>query len=312
MPFDLGYPPSRFVSSRPGYNGTSLQDVAKRFGSEDECFEHVWAQRSDAGSICTNCGKLGRWYRRRGAKHFQHSCGATISPLRGTLLHATKLPLRLWFYALLHFANSSEGVNAAFLGRQLGITYPAAFRMAYKIRLHLAALEALAEPISEGRDVHARLVTLHRARSGSQRPNTLNVLFVASDTRVDCAVLAAPRRHSVRAAIEKLMPGHGQVITTCYRTSQVLSAYKTRQPLATFVPTFFLDHPTERDLISGFLSYFLQPFKNHHKHASREYFWLYLKDFQFRYNRRDRSGDTYWDMVRSFPQLELQALQRRP
>ncbi|QDH33848.1 transposase [Porphyrobacter sp. YT40] len=212
---------------------------------------------------------------------------------------------------MLHFANSTEGVNAAFLGRHLGITYPAAFRMAYKIRLHLAALEERAEPIAVGQDIHARLVTVNRARSGSQSPNTLNVLFVASDTRLDCAVLPAPRRHSVRAAIESLMPNHGQVLTTCHRTSQVLSAYKTRQPLATFEPTFFIDHPADRDLISGFLSYFLKPFNNHHKHASREHFWLYLKDFQFRYNRRDHSGQTYWDMVRSFPQLDLQSLQRR-
>lgn len=252
---------------------------------------------------CSKCEKPGRWYRRSGAKYVQHPCGAVISPLAGTLFHATKLPLRLWFYAMLHFANSPEGVNAAFLGRHLGITYPAAFRMAYKIRLHLARLEELSEPAPRSQDVHVRLETLHRVRCGPRSQNTANVLFVASQSRIDCAVVTDPRRHSLRSAIARLMPGERNLITTCHRTAKILSAYGLRKPLAKFMPTFYLDHPNERDLISGFLSYFLVPFKTHHKHASRENFWLYLKEFQFRYNRRHRSGETYWDMVSTFPRL---------
>ena len=41
MPFGLGYAPVRSRLPRPGYDGTSLQDVALRFGTEDARLEHV-------------------------------------------------------------------------------------------------------------------------------------------------------------------------------------------------------------------------------------------------------------------------------
>lgn len=232
MPFDLGYPPSEFVSSRPGYNGTSLQEAASHFSTEEKCIEHVLKRRFGDEIACSKCTRLGRWHRRSGAKHVQHSCGAVISPLAGTLVHATKLPLRLWFYAMLHFANSHEGVNAAFLGRHLGITYPAAFRMAQKIRRHMAMLDETAETVAPGQDIHVRLEKLHRVRGGPRSQNTANVLFVASEGRIDSAVIADPRRHTLRSAITKLMPGEGDLITTCHRTAMILSTYGRRKPLA--------------------------------------------------------------------------------
>ncbi len=303
MPFDLGYPPSQFRSPRPGYNGTSLQDVARRFPTDEACFAHVMEQRLGADPACPQCGKRGKWYRRRGAQYVQRSCGAVVSPLAGTVFNATKLPLRLWFYAMLHFANSSEGVNAGFLARQLGITYPAAFRMAQKIRHHMAMLERQSAPVSMGAVVHARLDILDRVRTGPYRPNAVNVLFAAAPDRVDCNVMTRAERHTVRAALTDMMPGHGPLLTTCQRTANVLAAYGMRRPLATLVPDFFKDHPAERDLITGFLRYFIWPFRNHYKQASREHVWLYLKEFQFRYNRRHRAQDTYWDMVSSFPPI---------
>lgn len=303
MPFDLGYLPSEFISPRPGYNGTSLQDVARRFPTDDACFEYVMERKFGGNPACPKCGKTGKWYRRRGHKYVQRSCGAVVSPLAGTLFQGTKLPLRLWFYAMLHFANSSEGVNAGFLGRHLGITYPAAFRMAQKIRLHMATQERRSAADVEGEIIHARLEIIDRVRTGPYRPNASNVLFVASSDRVDCRVMGRAERHTVRAAINDLMPHHGPLLTTCRRTANVLAAYGLRRPLAEYAPDFFADHPEQKDIITGFLSYFIWPFRNHHKHASREYLWLYLKEFQFRYNRRDKSYETYWDMIGSFPSI---------
>lgn len=300
MPFDLGYQFSRFNSSRPGYNGTSLQAAAQRFPSDDACFDHVMIVRQLAFSVCPKCGKEGRWYRKRDAKYVQHPCGAVLSPLAGTVFHATKLPLRLWFYAMLHFANSSEGVTGGLLQRQLGISYLAAYRMAQMIRRHMAALEAGAAAHCADHQIHVRLEILHHVRGTNNQSSTANVLLASNGSRVDTSVLEEPRRHQVKSAL-RLMHANGPWLTTCYRTARVASAYGSRRPLASYAPTYFIDHPAETDLISGFLSYFLWPFQTNHKHVSRTHLWLYLKEFQFRYNRRNRSGETYWDMVNAFP-----------
>ena len=303
MPFDLGYPPARSRLARPGYDGTSVQDAARHFSSEEACFDHVVQTRYGDSIACLRCGRTGRWYRRKGAKYIQHPCGAVISPLAGTLFHGTKLPLRLWFYAMLHFANSQEGVNGAFLGRHLGISYVAAFRLAQRIRLHLAELERLCPVAGPRENVEVRLETLHRVRSGTASPNVAHVMFVARGGKVDCEIVSACRRHIALAAIAKVVPQHGDLFTTCYRTANLLSAYGARRARAAYFPCYYQDRPDEVDVIKGFLSYFLWPFYIHHKHVSRTHLSIYLKEFQFRYNRRHRSAQTYWDMIGAFPTL---------
>lgn len=303
MPFDLGYEPSAARLARPGYDGTSLQEVSARFPTESACFAHVAETRLGPNFRCEKCGLISPWYRRTGAKYIQHSCGAVISPLAGTLFHGTKLPLRLWFYALLLFANSQDGVDGRFLERHLGITYLAAFRMAQRIRWHLAELERAAPLATAGQEIEVRVETLHHVRSGSNSRNVAHVMFASFAGRIDCEVFSASRRHIALAAINKMVPGFGQLRTTSYRTGLLLSAYGTRRSRAAYNPCYFLENPDEMDAITGFLSYFLWPFYTHHKHLSRTHLWLYLKEFQFRYNRRYNSAQTYWDMVGAFPQL---------
>ena len=304
VPFDLGYAPSQFRSTRHGYDGTSLQEVALRFPSDDACFEHVLETRFGRTFTCNHCGRTSLWHRRSGAKYVQHSCGAVISPLAGTVFHGTKLPLRLWFYAMLHFANSPEGVNGGFIERQLGVSYAAAFRMAQRIRWHLAGLEQLLPLAASGDDIEVRVEGLHHVRSGSSSPNIVTAMFATKAGRIDCEVLSACRQHIARSAIAKMVPDHGELLTTCHRTARLLSAYGARPPCAVFKPCYYMDHPDEVDAIQGFLSYFLWPFQTHYKHASRTHIWLYIKEFQFRYNRRSRSAQTYWDMISAFPELE--------
>lgn len=303
MPFDLGYAPVRSRLSRPGYDGTSLQDVALRFGTEDACLEHVMRTRFGHGVPCPKCGGIGFWHRRTTKQFTLDCCGAIISPLAGTLFHRTRLPLRLWFYAMLHFANSHEGVNAGFLERQLGISYLAAFRMAQRIRWHLSELERMNPFASTGMDIEVRVENLHRVRSGTSAHNRANVLFAARDGKVACQILSLSRQRIALQAVAKMVPGHGDLRTTCDRTARLFSDYGSRRPRASYLPCYYMDHPEELDAIKGFLSYFLWPFQTHHKYASRAHLWLYLGEFLFRYNRRNRSAQTYWDMISAFPDL---------
>lgn len=303
MTFDLGYPPGGARLARPGYNGTSLQEVARRFPTEDACIEHVMQTRFSRGGPCPNCGRTCHWTRRTKTQFALRCCGALISPLAGTLFNGTKLPLRLWFYAMLHFANSHEGVNAGFLERHLGISYLAAFRMAQMIRRHLSRLERMTPIGPRGEDVEVRVECLHHVRSDKYRHNRANILLAARGGRVGCEVLGASRQRFALQAIARMAPCHGDLRTTCYRTARLFSDHGSRPPRATFLPCYFMDHPDEVDTIKGFLSYFLWPFQTHHKYASRAYLWLYLDEFLFRYNGRDRSAQTYWDMVSAFPDL---------
>ena len=303
MPFDLGYPPAQCKLSRPGYDGTSLQEAAAQFGSEEACLNHVMQTRFRDCVPCRSCGSTSIWRKRNSTQYTLTCCGKTISPLAGTLFDHTKIPLRLWFYAMLHFANSHAGVNPGFLQRQLGISYRAAFRMAQRIRFHMFKLDQKNLIALPGQDIEVQVETLCHVRTGKRAHNRANVLFAAREGKVACVVLRLSRQRTALEAVAKMAPGHGRLRTTCYRTERLFTDYGSRNPRAVFLPCYYLDHPNETDAIKGFLSYFLWPFQTHHKYASREHLWLYLSEFLFRYNRRDRSADIYWDMVSAFPNL---------
>lgn len=306
MPFNLGYPSSQSRFFRPGYHGTSLQEVAMRFSTDDACIEHVMQTRFAQELPCEECGGVRRWSRRTSTQYALRCCGAVVSPLAGTVFHHTKLPLRLWFYAMLHFANSHAGVNSGFLERHLGISYRAAFHMAHRIRLHLAALERMTPIATPGQTVEVRVENLYRIRSDTSGHNRANVLLAARNGRVACQVIGVSRHRSVYKAIATMVPGHGDLHTTCYRTARLFSDYGSRLPHAHYLPTYYIDHPNEIDAIKGFMSYFLWQLQTHHKYVSHSYLWLYLSEFQFRYNRRNHSAQTYWDMIGAFPILTSQ------
>ena len=53
----------------------------------------------------------------------------------GTILHASKLPLTVWFWAAYLMATHSNGISALQLQKQLGIgSYRSAWLLAHKLR----------------------------------------------------------------------------------------------------------------------------------------------------------------------------------
>ena len=60
--------------------------------------------------------------------------GRQTSITAGTVMHRSKLPLRVWFWAAHLMATHSNGMSAVQLGAQLGITYKTAWLLAQKLR----------------------------------------------------------------------------------------------------------------------------------------------------------------------------------
>jgi hypothetical protein len=61
-------------------------------------------------------------------------CGRQTSITAGTMMHRSKLPLTVWFWAAHLMATHSNGMSAVQLEAQLGITYKTAWLLAQKLR----------------------------------------------------------------------------------------------------------------------------------------------------------------------------------
>jgi transposase-like protein len=113
----------------------TLREFQLRFATDEACYRYLTRCRWPGGYKCQRCGnprayvlvKLRRW--KCVACHHQTSLTS------GTILHNTKTPLTLWFWAAYLMTTDKRGVSALLLQRQLGLRrYETAWLMLHKLR----------------------------------------------------------------------------------------------------------------------------------------------------------------------------------
>lgn len=300
--FDLGYAASPHRSKRPGFDGTSLQAFFAAFPDDDACLAHVFKKRFGDNPTCPRCGGTERWRRHEVQKHYFHPCGGILSPMTGVFFSRSHIPPQLWFYAMLHFANSSGGVSSPFLARQMGVSLPSAYRVSKRIRAHMAAIDEKCLLGAKGETVIVRIskiLNINNNRKNVQ--NSATLLLMCDKYRVNSTIIMKPTQRRLRILIKNKTNHGSRIVTDCYRSSRILNNYSNKRPLADFSPNYYSDKSPSENLNHGFLQYFNLSFRDQFKGVTLEKAWLYLKEYEFRYNRRRRSGHIYSDMISRFP-----------
>jgi transposase-like protein len=119
---------------RPDFPRT-LREFQARFASEAACRAYLAESRWPGGYVCPRCGHgealelpTRLLWRCRG-------CGYDTSVTAGTVLHRTRSPLTLGFWAAYLVTTHTPGMSALQLQRQLGIPrYETAWTMLHKLR----------------------------------------------------------------------------------------------------------------------------------------------------------------------------------
>jgi transposase-like protein len=119
---------------RPPFPKT-LREFQSNFASEEACQKYLAACRWPDGFVCPRCGNR-RAYELVKRRRFQCTgCRHQVSLTAGTILHNTKTPLTVWFWAAYLMTTDKRGVSALFLQRQLALRrYETAWMMLHKFR----------------------------------------------------------------------------------------------------------------------------------------------------------------------------------
>ena len=157
----------------------SLLAFQHMFPDDDACAAWLIEMRWPDGFVCPACGHEKGWALRRKAHTFECAgCRRQTSVTAGTILHASKLPLTVWFWAAYLMATHSNGISALQLQKQLGIgSYRSAWLLAHKLRASMVdpernSLSGLVE-IDEAslRSSHRRADAATTARCSSSAPS---------------------------------------------------------------------------------------------------------------------------------------------
>src|SRR6201996_5187575 len=115
--------------------GRSLSEFQNAFPDEAHCVAFLFKCRWPSGFVCPACGKArGAALNSRPRLYECLDCGRQTSITAGTVMHRSKLPLTVWFWAAHLMATHSNGMSALQFEAQLGITYKTAWLLAQKLR----------------------------------------------------------------------------------------------------------------------------------------------------------------------------------
>ena len=119
----------------------SLIEFQQRFPDEAACAAYLMEARWPTGFVCPACGSVRGWALETKAwTHECAACGKQTSVTAGTVMHGSKLPLTVWFWAAYLMATHSNGISAVQLQSQLGLgSYKTAWMLAAKLRRAMVA-----------------------------------------------------------------------------------------------------------------------------------------------------------------------------
>lgn len=130
---------------RPAFPKT-LREFQAKFASEEACRQYLAACRWPDGFVCARCGNRHAYELAKQRRWQCAACRHQVSLTANTILHNTKTPLTVWFWAAYLMSTDTRGVSALLLQRQLALRrYETAWMMLHKFRR--AMVNLVREPL---------------------------------------------------------------------------------------------------------------------------------------------------------------------
>lgn len=271
----------------------NIRQFFKRFPDDDSCLEHLMRLRFGTSVECPKCQKVGKFHRIRRHPAYECAwCGFEIYPMVGTIFGRTHTPLSKWFYAIYLFTTTRHGVSAKELERQLGVSYPTAFRMAHLIREYMASVDG--DDALRGHVEADEAFIGGRARSGGKNKARIipekTVVFGLVERNGHVMTAVQPQAGRTRRFAERFIRENVEERSTISTDDWLgydhLGRYRFNHGSVNHSKEEWVRGIHHTNTIEGFWSMIKRSIRSTHIHVSRKYLSKYLGEFEYRWNMR--------------------------
>lgn len=282
---------------------TTFYKFQKQFPNDEACLEHLMEKRYGGTHIdCPKCHERARFYRlTRDRAYLCQFCKHHIYPTAGTFMHRSRLPLHKWFLAMFMFTTSRHGVAAKELERQLDVSYPTAWRMGHLIRQHMADTDG---EMPLGGTVEADETYVGGRVSGKGRAYKGNktAVFAMLQRGGDVMAKVVPnvRKKTLQPIIRDNVKAGSTVYTDELRSYLSLPASGYKHDTVNHGFGEYVRGLCHVNGVEGFWSRLKNSIRGTHVHVSGYWLENYVKEFEYRYNRRKNPGLMFSEMVSHF------------
>jgi transposase len=270
---------------------TNVRQFFQQFPNDDACLEHLFNVRIGQGHTCPKCEREAKWYRLTNEQAYSCQwCGHHIHPMVGSIFEKSRTPLQLWFYAIFLFTTSKHGVSGKELQRQLGVTYKTAWRMAKLIREHMADVDGEALLGGAGKIVEVDETFVGGKSKGMnwRKDKTVVMGMMERGGDVMLKVVEDQTRGSLMPQI------HDNIATGTEIHTDELRTYNKAIPVDSYTHKT-VNHSQDEyvgpdgettNSIENFFGHLKRSLKGTHNNVSPKYLEAYVKEFEYRFNRR--------------------------
>ena len=119
---------------RPGYP-KDMREFRQQFATNAACLAYLVRCRWTDGFVCPQCSGKSAWLHSTRYVFECRSCGRQTSPIAGTIMPRSHVPVQEWFGAAYFVATHTPGISALPLQRPRGIgNYRAAWHLLHRLR----------------------------------------------------------------------------------------------------------------------------------------------------------------------------------
>jgi transposase-like protein len=277
---------------------SSLADLAVTFNTNDKCKYYIEKYRwNDGRKVCPHCGCYKKIYNL--SKKFQYKCGdceRLFSVTKGTIFEKSQLPLIKWFMAIWLINSAKKGMSSLQLARTIGVTQKTAWLMYQKIR-EVYKDSCNDEPLDGIVEVDETFVGgLNKNRHSDKKvKNSQGRSFkdkvpifgaIERGGRVIVEQVANTSRKTLEPVIKRTIKKGSTVYSDEWKAySNLNKDYK--HAMVFHSSKQYADGDVTTNRIESFWAILKRAYKGSFHHISKKHMTRYIKEIQFRFNRRN-------------------------
>jgi transposase len=289
---------------------TTVFEFDERFPDDAACLNELVSMLYPDGINCPTCGKVTKHHRMKARPAYTcQFCGHMEYPMAGTIFEGSSTSLKLWFYGMYLMTSTRGGISAKRLERELGVSYPTAWRMFNKIRslmeqddLALDGTVEMDESYFGGKDKWKH--ESKKPRIGRGPVSKTTVLGMAqrgrngrTGTVVAKVADGSGAKELLPHAKAKILPD-STVYTDEFRAYDSLGAKRYFHDRVNHTQKVYVSGDVRTNTIEGFWATVKRGIGGTYHAVSTKHLQSYLDEYAWRYNNRDADSGMFTALLR--------------
>lgn len=270
------------------------------FPDNDACLDYLKAKFYADGTECPKCGKPSKFHRIAGRSAYScQFCGHHIYPTANTIFHKSTVNLQLWFWAIYLMSSTRCGISAKQLEREIGVSYPTAFRMFKMIRTLLSDDDNLSGQVELDESYFGghRYGSGKRGRPSKDSGRTPVFGMVQRGGNIIAQVVPDTTIKTLMPHIEARVLPETMIFTDELKVYDRLEGMGYPHKRVKHSSKVWVLGDAHTNTIEGFWALAKNGIRGAHHAVSAKYLQDYLNEYTFRFNRRDGSVPIFWAIL---------------